>query len=404
MRVLLVGSGGREHAIARALVGSATLTELHAAPGNPGIAQLGRCHPVKADDVDGILDLAVASRIDLVIVGPEAPLVAGAGDALRRNGILVFGPGAQAARIEGSKAFAKEVMASAGVPTAAALPEPVAPCVIKADGLAAGKGVFVCTTQAEVADALPKAHAFGDQLVIEELLVGEEASVFVVTDGERCVALPAAQDYKRVGDGDTGPNTGGMGAYSPVPALAPEDIERIVDSVHRPVLAELAGRGTPFVGVLYAGLMLTDAGPRVLEFNARMGDPETQVVLPRLESNFLELATAAARGDLGDIALRVSDDCAVTVVLASRGYPETTEPGVEIRGLEDAESGGAMVFHAGTALRDGRLLSAGGRVIDVTALGGTVAEARERAYRAIDRIDFPGCRYRRDIALRAVNA
>ena len=359
---------------------------------------------MKAADVDGLVELALALRIDLVIVGPEAPLVAGAGDALRRNGILVFGPGAQAARIEGSKAFAKEVMASAGVPAAEALPEPIAPCVIKADGLAAGKGVFVCRTQAEVEEALPKARAFGDELVIEELLVGEEASVFVITDGERCVALPAAQDYKRIGDGDTGPNTGGMGAYSPVPRLAPADIEQIVDSVHRPVLAELAARGTPFVGVLYAGLMLTDAGPRVLEFNARMGDPETQVVLPRLESDFLELVAAAARGDLGDIELQTADDCAVTVVLASRGYPETTEPGVEIRGLEDAESEGAMVFHAGTALRDGRLLSAGGRVLDVTALGSTVAEARERAYGAIDRIDFPGCQYRRDIALRAVNA
>ncbi|MFN8185846.1 MAG: phosphoribosylamine--glycine ligase [Gaiellales bacterium] len=404
MRVLLIGSGGREHALARALVASPVLTELHAAPGNPGIARLGRCHPVKAADVDGLVDLAAALRIDLAVVGPEAPLVAGAGDALRRAGILVFGPGGAAARIEGSKAFAKEVMAAAGVPAAATLRDPVAPCVVKADGLAAGKGVFVCTTHAEVDAALPRAHAFGNEVLIEELLVGEEASVFVVADGERCLALPAAQDYKRIGDGDTGPNTGGMGAYSPVPRLPDADIEAIVESVHRPVLAELAARGTPFVGVLYAGLMLTDAGPRVLEFNARMGDPETQVVLPRLETDFLELVAAAAGGDLGDSELRLSEDCAVTVVLASRGYPETTEPGVEIRGLEEAEREGAIVFHAGTALRDGRVVSAGGRVLNVTALGGTVAQARERVYAAIERIDFPGCQYRTDIALRAVHA
>jgi phosphoribosylamine--glycine ligase len=253
-----------------------------------------------------------------------------------------------------------------------------------------------------VEEALPRARSFGGPLVVEELLEGEEASVFVVTDGERALPLPAAQDYKRIGDGDTGPNTGGMGAYSPVPRLEPADVEAIVETVHRPVLAELARRGTPFVGCLYAGLMLTEAGPRVLEFNCRFGDPETQVVVPRVESDLLALLAAAATGGLGDVEIAVSPLAAVTVVLASKGYPESSEVGVEIRGLEDAESEGAAVFHAGTARRDGTLLSAGGRVLNVTALGATLAEARKRAYRGIGHIDFPGMQCRSDIALRAV--
>jgi phosphoribosylamine--glycine ligase len=404
VRVLLAGSGGREHALAHAFSRSPLLTELHAVPGNPGIAKLGRCHPIRAEDTDGLVELALAHRIDLAVVGPEAPLVAGAADALRRAGVPVLGPGAAAARIEGSKAFAKEVMHASGVPTAEPLAEPVAPCVIKADGLAAGKGVFVCHTQDEVAAALPKAQAFGEKLVIEELLEGQEVSVFALTDGTRCVVLPAAQDYKRIGDGDTGPNTGGMGAYSPVPALPDEQAAGIVERVHRPVLAELARRRTPFIGVLYAGLMLTDAGPKVLEFNCRLGDPEAQVILPRLKSDFLELAYAAATGALDEAAKAEAAGCAVTVVLASRGYPESSEVGVEIRGLEEAEATGAIVFHAGTAQRDGSLRSAGGRVLDVTGLGDTMCEARDRAYAAVDRIDFPGVQYRRDIALRAIGA
>jgi phosphoribosylamine--glycine ligase len=403
VRVLLAGSGGREHAIARALVRSPRLTELHAAPGNPGIARVGRCHPVRADDAEGIAELALAHRIDLAVIGPEAPLVAGVADELRHGGIPVFGPSAAAARIEGSKAFAKQVMEAAGVPTATTLAKPTVPCVIKADGLAAGKGVFVCRTQAEADEALPKARAFGGALVVEELLEGEEASVFVVTDGARCVPLPGAQDYKRLGDGDTGPNTGGMGAYSPVPRLPAAAVEELVEAVHRPVLAELAARGTPFVGALYAGLMLTDAGPKVLEFNARLGDPETQVVLPRLEDDFLELAFAAATGRLEEAELAVSAQSAVTVVLASRGYPDVNEVGVEIRGVESAEADGAIVYQAGTARRDDKLLSAGGRVLNVTALGETMQEARERAYRAVEHIDFPGAQFRRDIALRAVS-
>ena len=401
MRVLLVGSGGREHALARALVRSPQLAQLHAAPGNPGIARLGSCHPVRGEDVEGLVELARDLRIDLAVVGPEAPLVAGAADELRHVGVAVFGPSAAAARIEGSKSFAKDVMAAAGVPAAGALEEARAPCVIKADGLAAGKGVFVCRTEAEVEEALPRARGFGGPLVVEELLEGEEASVFALTDGEHALALPAAQDYKRIGDGDTGPNTGGMGAYSPVPQLDAAGVEAIVESVHRPVLAELARRGAPFVGCLYAGLMLTETGPRVLEFNCRFGDPETQVVLPRLEGDFLALLEAAACGGLEDVAIDVSPLSAVTVVLASRGYPESSEAGVEISGLESAEDEGAIVFQAGTALRDHTLCSAGGRVLNVTALGATLAEARERAYRGIGHIDFPGMQCRSDIALRA---
>ena len=399
MKVLVVGSGGREHALARALVTSPELTELHAAPGNPGIARLGRCHPVRSEDIDGLIDLCRALRIDLAVIGPEAPLVAGAADALRRTGVSVFGPGAAAAKIEGSKTFAKEVMEAAGVQTAASLDEPRAPCVVKFDGLAAGKGVFVCHTQSELEAALPRAHALGDHLVVEELLEGREASLFAICDGSNAVALPAAQDYKRLLDGDAGPNTGGMGAFSPVPAIGPGEAEQLLDTVHRPVLEELARRGSPFVGLLYAGLMLTESGPRVLEFNCRFGDPETQVVVPRIGGDLLHLLRSAADGDLGAITIDESTGCAVTVVMASKGYPESNEVGVEISGIEDAESLGAMVFHAGTARRNGTLLSAGGRVLNVTATGATRAAAREIAYAAVARIDFPGAQYRRDIGL-----
>ena len=403
MKVLVVGSGGREHTLARALVRSPRLAELHAAPGNPGIARHARCHPGRSEDVDGLVELCRAFRIDLAVVGPEAPLVVGAADELRRAGVAVFGPGAAAARIEGSKSFAKEVLQAAGVPTAARLDEARAPCVVKADGLAAGKGVFVCRTQEEADDAMPRARAFGGEIVIEELLEGEEVSVFALCDGERALAFPAAQDYKRALDGDAGPNTGGMGAYSPVPGLGPTEVEDLVEAIHRPVLAELARRGAPFVGALYAGLMLTPGGPRVLEFNCRFGDPETQAIVPRLESDLLELLAAAAAGDLSGLEVSVSPACAVTVVLASRGYPETSEIGVEIGGIEDAEGAGALVFHAGTALREDALLTAGGRVLDVTGLGDSWAQARERAYAAVERIHFPGAHYRRDIALKAVH-
>jgi len=398
VKVLLVGSGGREHALAWKLTQAPELDELHAAPGNPGIAALGRCHPVRAEDGEGLLTLARSLEADLVVVGPEAPLVAGVADELRHVGVPVFGPSSGAARIEGSKSFAKDVMEAAGVPTAESLSIARPPCVIKADGLAAGKGVFVCRDQAQLDVALRAAASFGDAIVIEELLEGEEISVFALCDGARALALPVVQDFKRAEDGDTGPNTGGMGSYSPVPGFGPAEIEEILDSVHRPVLAELAARGAPFVGVLFAGLMLTDDGPRVLEFNCRFGDPETQSLLPRVDGDLLGALTSAAAGDLSSGDLEVADSAAVTVVLAAGEYPAANDVGSPIRGIEDAEQAGALVFHAGTALKGDHLVTNGGRILGVTATGGTVAAARERAYAACDHISFPGMRYRSDIA------
>jgi phosphoribosylamine--glycine ligase len=403
VKVLIVGSGGREHALAWKIAQSERLTELHAAPGNPGIAALGRCHPIRMDDVEGLLGLCRQHEIDLVVVGPEAPLVAGVADSLRRAGVAVFGPSKAAARIEGSKAFAKEVMDAAAVPTAALLDEARAPCVVKADGLAAGKGVFVCRTQEEADAALDRARALGSDVVMEELLEGEEVSLFALCDGRRAVPLAPAQDSKRLLDGDEGPNTGGMGSYSPVPLLDEDDVEELAGLVHRPVIAELARRGTPFVGLLYAGLMLTDAGPRVLEFNCRFGDPETQALLPRIEADLLEALAAGAHGDLTGVELEAGRLAAVAVVLAAGGYPDDPETGVAIGGVEVAGATGALVFHAGTALRHGELVSAGGRVLNVVGTGHSVAEAREQAYAAVEQIDFPGSQYRTDVAARAVH-
>ncbi|MEZ5102283.1 MAG: phosphoribosylamine--glycine ligase [Thermoleophilia bacterium] len=404
MKVLVVGSGGREHALCWKLSQSPLLTELHAAPGSPGIGRLGTCHPVRVQDVAGLVDLCEDLRIDLAVIGPEAPLVAGLADELRRAGIAVFGPSAAAAQIEGSKSFAKDVMTAAGVPTARALDEAIAPCVVKADGLAAGKGVFVCTTQAEAEDALFRARALGGETVIEELLQGEEVSLFALCDGVRAIPLPAAQDYKRIRDGDRGPNTGGMGSFSPAPIMPPDLAAELVRQVHEPVLAELAERDAPFVGLLYAGLMLTPDGVRVLEFNCRFGDPETQSILPLIEGDLLEALRAAANGDLSGVELASTPEWSVTVVLASRGYPDSSESGIPIRGLDRAEATGALVFHAGTALREGEVISAGGRVLNVTATGATAAEARDRAYAAVAEIDFPGSQHRTDIALKAVRA
>ena len=397
----MVGSGGREHALAWKLAQSDRLTELHAAPGNPGIARHGSCHPVRADDAEGLLGLARSVDADLVVIGPEAPLVAGVADELRHGGIAVFGPGAAAARIEGSKRFAKEVMAAAGVPTAATLSVARPPCVLKADGLAAGKGVFVCRTQEELDAGLRAAAALPGPLVIEELLEGEEVSLFALADGENALALAPAQDYKRLEDGDRGPNTGGMGSYSPVRSLDDAAVEALLETVHRPVLAELAERGTPFVGLLYAGLMLTDDGPRVLEFNARFGDPETQSILPRLDGDVLGALWAAATGSLAGVELETRPDAAVTVVLAAAAYPERGDTGTPIDGIDDAEAEGAVVFHAGTALRDGRVVTSGGRILDVTATGASLAEARERAYAAVARVSFAGARYRTDVGAEA---
>jgi phosphoribosylamine---glycine ligase len=397
-----VGSGGREHALAWKLAQSPRLTELHAAPGNPGIAALGKCHPVRAEDHDGLLALARELEADLVVVGPEAPLVAGLADHLRHAGIAVFGPSADAARIEGSKSFAKEVLAAAGVPTASPLAVGRPPCVVKADGLTAGKGVFICETQEELDRALRSAASYGGKIVIEELLQGRELSLFVLSDGTNVVPLPTARDYSRVGDGDTGPNTGGMGCYSPVPD-APAARE-LAEAIMRPVVAELARRGAPFVGCLYAGLMLTDDGPSVLEFNCRFGDPEAQVLLPRLEEDLLAALSAAAAGDLQGVELTESEQAAVAVAIAAENYPAERDSGSPIDGVEDAEAAGAIVFHAGTAVRDNRLVTNGGRILNVAALGPTIADARSLAYEACERISFSGAKYRSDIALAAEGA
>jgi phosphoribosylamine--glycine ligase len=397
----VVGSGGREHALAWKLAQSPALSELHAAPGNPGIAELAECHPIRADDAEGILGLSSSLAVDLVVVGPEVPLVLGLGDALRRFGVSVFGPSAAAARIEGSKAFAKEVMASAGVPAAARLPLARPPCVVKADGLAAGKGVYVCRTQAEVDDALRALAPLGGDVVVEELLEGVEVSVFAVCDGREAVPLVAAQDFKRASDGDEGPNTGGMGAYAPVPGIGPGEVDELVSQIQRPVLAELERRGSPFVGLLYAGLMLTEDGPRVLEFNGRFGDPETQAVVPLLGGGLLETLAAAAAGDLGGVRVDQAERAAVAVVIAAERYPAAGDRGSAITGVEDALAAGALVFHAGTALQGERLVTNGGRILAVTGVGATVAEARVAAYEAVRLIGFKGMRYRSDIAAEA---
>jgi phosphoribosylamine--glycine ligase len=403
VKVLVVGSGGREHALAWKLAQSPVVEELHAAPGNPGIARIGQCHPIRAEDGESLLELARTLSADLVVIGPEAPLVAGVADQLRRGGVAVFGPSAAAAQIEGSKTFAKDVLRTTGVPFAETMSVARAPCVVKADGLAAGKGVFMCHTQEELDAALRAVSALGDQFVIEELLEGEELSVFALVDGSNVLPLPESRDYSRVGDGDTGPNTGGMGSYSPVPELDEGRVAELVESIHRPVVEELAERDTPFIGCLYAGLMLTADGPRVLEFNCRFGDPETQAILPRVDGDLAEALAAAASGDLGEVELGVAETAAVTVALAAEHYPEGRDAGSPISGVGAAEELGALVFHAGTAMRDGQLVTSGGRILNVTGLGDTLEEARAHAYKACERVSFRGARFRRDIASKGVN-
>ena len=397
MRVLIVGSGGREHALAWRLARDGG-NELHAAPGNPGITGLGTCHPVRPDDGDGLVALARGLEVDLAVIGPEAPLVAGVADQLRQGGIAVFGPTAAAARIEGSKLFAKEVLEAACVSTASTLDRPTPPCVVKADGLAAGKGVFVCRTQAELDAGLTAAAALGGPVMVEELLEGEELSVFALCDGSRALPLAAARDYKRIGDGDTGPNTGGMGSFSPVPGFGAPEVEELVDRIHVPVVEELARRGAPFTGVLFAGLMLTPDGPRVLEFNCRFGDPETQSILPRIDGDLAAALAAAAAGDLGGTELTTADRAAVTVVVAAGDYPDHNDAGSEIHGTDDAERLGALVFHSGTARHGEQLVTHGGRILGVTGVADDLEQARALAYDGATAISFTGARYRTDIA------
>ena len=417
MKVLLLGGGGREHAIGWKIAASPQLTALISAPGNPGLSQLGEVVPdVDPTDVAGVTDLATSRQIDLVVVGPEAPLAAGMVDGLTAASIPTFGPTAAAARLESSKSFAKEVMRRAAVPTAASatftvlaeveshLESVPAPYVVKADGLAAGKGVLV-TDDLAAAKAWARAcfagafGASGESVVVEDHLAGREVSVFAVCDGDKAMAFEPARDYKRLGDGDTGPNTGGMGCFSPVDDLPPRLVADVMDRVVAPVMETLAGDGTPYRGFLYAGLVLTADGPKVLEFNCRLGDPETQVVLPRLEDDLLPLLAGAADGGLPAESLRWSGRAAVDVVLASQGYPESPETGRAISGLDLLEgSADLLVFHGGTRVTPSGPVTAGGRVLNVVGLGANVAEARSVAYAAADRIEFAGKTYRRDIA------
>jgi phosphoribosylamine---glycine ligase len=416
--VLVLGGGGREHALGWRLAASASVDLMVSAPGNPGLADLGPTHAVEATDPVAVAELAEREKIDLVVVGPEAPLVAGVVDELQRRGIAAFGPTAAGARIEGSKAFAKDVMSAAGAPTGgavatsdrdeayAALERFGAPYVVKADGLAGGKGVRICTDLVDARDAVDDALVrgiFGEagaHVVIEEFLDGPERSVFGVCDGDDVVLMAPAQDYKRALDGDQGLNTGGMGAYTPVPGFALEDVTYLEDLVFRPVLRELAARGTPYRGLLYAGLVETAAGPKLLEFNARFGDPETQVILPRLASDLGELLWASATGSVRDVEVAWHETVAVTVVLASGGYPGPHATGWPITGLPAAaRHDGVEVFHAGTASdARGRLVTAGGRVLNVTATGPDIATARARAYAAADEIHWDGVQRRGDIA------
>ncbi|MEH3053034.1 MAG: phosphoribosylamine--glycine ligase [Patulibacter minatonensis] len=417
MKILVVGSGGREHAIAHALARSPQQPELLCAPGNPGIHELAR-QVAGGQGVDEVVAAAQAEAVDLVVVGPEAPLVAGLVDALTAVGIPAFGPTAAAARLEGSKTYAKEIMLAAGVPTGGhavvtTVDEGLAtitayPAVVKFDGLAAGKGVVIATDEAQAREALVdmlETKVFGDgEVFVEEFLTGEEVSLLALCDGERAIALAPARDFKRALDGDEGPNTGGMGAFSPVPGVDPATLAEYSAIVHQPIVDELARRGTPFHGVLYAGLMLTPNGPRVLEYNTRFGDPETQVVLPRLRSDLAELMLAATEsGGLEGVELDVDPRSAVTVVLASRGYPASSSKGDVISGVDAAgELDDVTVFHAGTGTGDGdALVTNGGRVLAVTALGEGLGDARERAYAGAESIAFSGRQLRGDIALAA---
>lgn len=415
MNVLLIGSGGREHALAWKLAQSAGLSRLYAAPGNPGIARHAICVALDVADHAAVARFCDEQAIGLVVIGPEVPLVGGLADSLRSGGIAVFGPGAAAARLEGSKGFTKRLCAAANIPTARfvsvdtladaliALDGFGLPVVIKADGLAAGKGVTVAATRAEAEDALAAIFAGPGCAVIEAFLTGEEASLFILTDGTTMVPFGSAQDHKRVGEGDTGANTGGMGAYSPAAVLTPALEQQAIDTIIAPTLAAMRNAGTPFSGVLYAGLMLTAAGPQLIEYNVRFGDPECQVLMMRLESDLLDLMLATAQGRLGAVAApRFGEAAALTVVVAARGYPAAPVAGGAISGIAAAESDGAVVFQAGTRRDGDALMAAGGRVLAVTAMGTDVRAARDAAYAALDRIDYADGFCRRDIGWRAL--
>lgn len=421
MKVLVVGSGGREHALCRALSQSPRCSALFCAPGNAGIAGLATVVPVAAEAVDDLTAWAKAHAIDLVVIGPEAPLVLGLADRLQEAGIRVFGPSAAAAALEGSKGFMKDVLRDAGVPTAwyqrftdshaarAFVTEKGAPIVIKTDGLAAGKGVILCQNTEEALQAVTDImdrRIFGDagaEIIIEQFLEGEELSFFAISDGETAIPLAAAQDHKAAGDGDTGPNTGGMGAYCPAPAFTDALRDELMQKAILPTVAHMKKLGRPYRGVLFCGVMLTADGPRVLEYNVRFGDPECQVLMERLDSDILDVLLASAEGRLADIRLRWKDQAALVVVIAARGYPGTYARNTEIRGLDAASRcEGVFVCHAGTREENGRILSAGGRVLGITALGRTVTEAQKRAYTAVDALDWPDGFCRRDIGWRAV--
>ena len=407
MKILLVGSGGREHALGVGLQADPACTQLYVAPGNPGIAEFAQCHPVSITDNQAILELAQRLNVDLVVIGPELPLVNGVADLLRTAGIAVFGPSKAAAQLEGSKNFAKEVMRDAGVPTAhsftcttqeeieIALDAFDAPYVVKDDGLAAGKGVVVTMNRQEALD-----HALAcKRVVIEEYLDGPEVSLFGISDGTTIIPMQPAQDFKRAFDGDEGPNTGGMGAYSPLPWAPSDIIEDTYKQVLAPMIAEMAARGTPFVGLLYAGLALTDHGTRVIEFNARFGDPETQVLIPRLKTPLATLLYNAATRNLTGTTLEWKEESAVTVVLAAEGYPSTPKSGGVVRGFSAIEN--VQIYHAGTSATEQGVVASGGRVLAVTGIGEDLTEARNRAYRSISQISLPGSFYRTDIALNA---
>jgi phosphoribosylamine--glycine ligase len=422
MKVLVVGSGGREHALCWAIARSPRCEELYCAPGNAGIAEVAECLAVEAEDLDGIVNLALDKGIGFVVVGPEVPLAAGLVDRLEAAGIKAFGPHAEAARLEGSKGFMKDLCAQYGVPTAefARFDEPDAakeyihakgaPLVVKADGLAAGKGVILCRTKNEAfaaIDHIMTEQAFGSagaEVVIEEFLAGEEASFFALVDGRTALPLVSAQDHKAAFDGDTGPNTGGMGAYSPAPVVTEAMAEKIMDQVVRPIIAAMAAEGCPYKGVLYAGLMIADNQPRVWEFNVRFGDPECQPLMMRLKSDILDALVACVDGTLDRVTLEWHDVATLIVVMATKGYPGWYENGSEIYGLDEAQAlKDVAVFHAGTRAENGQIVAHGGRVLGVTARGATVAEAQKLAYRAVERIDWPQGFWRHDIGWRAID-